>query len=155
MKKCLLAASLLMLCITSTAQKKTITVSKAKIGTLSCSVESEINMLSKDTFNYIFISFKNAKYSSITDIASLFFLQSDIYDIKDFIDDLKAAEKEMDIKQTIEWRRDKYVLNIYEFNKGKLYIEEPKKYAGYTAINKNQTGQLIKWLENNALKETP
>lgn len=150
--KILFAASLLMLCISTTAQKKTIKVSEDKIGSLTCNKYQVIDMLAKDTTTDIYISFKNAKYSYITDIAGIFFFITDIYDIKDFIDDLKLAEKEMDTKQSIEWKRDKYTIYLYDFNPGKLYIEEPKRNGGYTTINKKQVGKLVEWMEKNAIQ---
>lgn len=149
----LFTASLLILCMATTAQKKTITVVEDKIGGITCSVQSTINLLSKDTTTSVVLTFQNAKYSSITDIGVILFMEPDAYTIKDFIDDLKMAEKEMEEKQSIEWERDLYTLNIYDFNKGKLYVETSSKHVRkYTTINKKQVAKLIEWMQNNALK---
>jgi len=153
MKKIIVSATLIMLCLAANAQKKKVKVAESNIGGITCLVENEINMLSKDTTTSVILSFKNAKYSYISDWSSIVFLMEyHKYDLKDFVDDLKQAEKEMDIKQSIEWERDLYTLHIYDFNKGKLYIQEPKKRsAGYTTINKKQVGKLIEWLDKNAI----
>lgn len=153
MKIIIATALLIMLCINATSQKKTITITENNIGGINCKLESEINLLSKDTTTSIILSFKNEKYSYISDWSFIIFLESHTYDIKDFIDDLKQAEKEMDTKQSIEWARDLYTIILYDFNKGKLYIQEPKKRgSGYATINKKQVSKLIEWMEKNALK---
>ena len=69
-------------------------------------------------------------------------------ELKGFMKDLKTAILEMETKQNIEWKRDLYILALFDFS-NRLYIyERPTKGSGYTTISKKEAEELIKWLES-------
>jgi hypothetical protein len=128
------------------AQKKRVDVSKSNIGSLMSTYVKSIDLEVKDTVYYVYIGFQNEKYKTITDAKSIF-LTKDV-EVKALIKDLKTAVLEMETKQNIEWRKELYVLALYDFS-NRLYIsEKPTKGSGYTTISKKEVEELIKWLES-------
>lgn len=147
MKKILLI-SLLFLCYSNStmAQKKRVDVSKSDIGGLMLTYAKSIDLEIKDTIYYVSVGFQNLKYKTITDVKSVF-ITKDI-ELKAFTKDLKTAIVEMETKQNIEWKKDLYVLALYDFS-NRLYISErPTKGSGYTTISKKDAEELVKWLES-------
>ena len=147
MKK-ILFISILFLCYANSlmAQKKRVDVSKSNIGSLMSTYVKSIDLEVKDTVYYVYIGFQNEKYKTITDAKSIF-LTKDV-EVKALIKDLKTAVLEMETKQNIEWRKELYVLALYDFS-NRLYIsEKPTKGSGYTTISKKEVEELIKWLES-------
>jgi hypothetical protein len=126
-------------------QRKTIRQAEEKIGSISCNYNLSIDMDKADTTRYIYMSFQNMKYNSITDLHSIFIVASDTLVRAEFISDLKKALPEMEIKQSISWSRSKYTLNLYDFAKGSLYCSSSK--GGYTTLKSEQVEKLIAWLE--------
>lgn len=100
-----------------------------------------------DTSNYINLSFQNAKYNAITDIKLILFNKTyDKLEIIELINNLKSAYKEMGLKQSITWAKNKYKVALYDFSDDLFLIEN--KYNGYTKIKKHNVELLINWLES-------
>lgn len=147
MKK-LLFVLVVFLCYSNliTAQKKTVDISKVKIGFLKPSYLKTIDIEAKDTTYYVYIGFQNQKYTTITDTKSVF-LTKDI-EVKVFIDNLKMAMVEMETKQNIKWEKELYTLGLFDFSNRLYVFEKPTKGNGYTTISKKEVEELIKWLES-------
>jgi hypothetical protein len=81
-------------------------------------------------------------------LKSIFFtITKDSSDIFEFVKSLKAAYNEMGTKTDITWDKKDYRISLYSFN-DKLYLCEPiEEGTGYTTLNKEQTNQLINWIE--------
>ena len=88
------------------AQTKRLSISEKQIGGVNCKYYKSIDLDKIDTVAYVYLGFQNAKYSTISDIVSIFFeLTTDSTDIFDFIKDLKTALPEMGNKSSIAWNK--------------------------------------------------
>jgi hypothetical protein len=129
----------------SYAQKKRITISESKIGGLINSYSKSINLETNDTIYLVHSGFQNEKYKAITDIKSVSFYSKQ--DLQDFIKDLKNALIEMESKVSMNWKRERYSLDLFDFS-NQLYLQEaPKKGSGYTLLTKKVVAEYIAWLE--------
>lgn len=129
----------------SYAQKKRITISESKIGELINSYTKSINLETNDTLYLVYSGFQNEKYKTITDIKSVSFFRKE--DLQEFIKDLKSALIEMESKVSMNWKRERYNLDLYDFS-NQLYLQEPpKKGSGYTLLTKKVVAEYIAWLE--------
>jgi len=148
MKKLLLTSILFFSFLLSFCQTKKTTIAENQIGAISCEFARSIKLETNDTLNYLYFSFQNSKYKSITDLKSIFFtITKDSSDIFEFVKSLKAAYNEMGTKTDITWDKKDYRISLYSFN-DKLYLCEPiEEGTGYTTLNKEQTNQLINWIE--------
>jgi hypothetical protein len=127
------------------AQKKRITISEAKIGSLTNIYSKSINLETKDTIYSVFSGFQNEEYKTITDSKYIGFTNNE--NLQEFIKDLKNALIEMESKVSINWKKEYYKLDLYDFS-NELYLQEaPKKGKGYTLLTKNQVSEYIVWLE--------
>lgn len=142
----LLSIFLLAFSVSGNAQQKRVTILESKIGLLSPMYGKTIDLDSNTTNYYLYIGFQNQKYSSITDLKSVFITND--ADLKVLIKDLKMALIEMETKQNIEWTKDKYKLSLYDFSNKLYFSESPKKGSGYTTISKKEVEKLIIWLES-------
>jgi hypothetical protein len=105
-----------------------------------------IDLESQDTLSYVYLGFQNAKYTSITDIKSIFFSKDDIF--KQFLKDLKIALEELkkNEKTNLNWDRSpNYQLKIYDFSKN-LYVFEGEGTGGYTLLTQKNIQILIEQL---------
>ena len=159
----------ILLCVVSLqlySQQSTKTIYEKKFGSLDCKFERMIDLSKSDTSYFIYCGFQNQKYSSITDLGSIFIVnQTDLLKV---IKDLKECLKYMDdksINYSIEHKR--YVgtkseevvgrFYLYDWSKG-LYISDDSKLTEkYTSINKKKLLKWIGWLEminnDNLLKD--
>ena len=153
MKKNILAFLLLVLTIEGNAQVKRVSISETKIGTVNCLYGMSVDLEKGDTTTYIHLGFQNAKYSSITDIKSIFFVMAtDSNDVSNFVKDLKMALGEMESKESISWDKKKYSLTLYDFSNS-LYLREARSDGdGHTMLSKKQVEKLISWLESIGFK---
>jgi hypothetical protein len=130
------------------SQIKTVDISDKKIGSLSCLYTKKINLDKNDTSYVVFISYQNKEYTSITDLKSIYMSQRDSLTFKEFIIVLKKALPEMETKTSINWRKEKYEINLYDFSK-EMYLSEPtNKGKGYCTLKKADVIKLINWLES-------
>jgi len=128
------------------AQKKRVNLSKSTIGTISAEYTKSIDLEKNDTLYYVYCGFQNKKYSSISDIKSIFITKDE--DLKSLIKDLKTAVNEMGVdKVNINWTRENYELVLYDFSNELYILEKPKKGSGYTTLSKKQVEEFIFWLE--------
>jgi hypothetical protein len=132
--------------VSGNAQQKRVTILESKFGLLSPMYGKTIDLDTNTTNYYLYIGFQNQKYSSITDLKSVFITKD--ADLKALIKDLKTALIEMETKQNIEWTKDKYKLALYDFSNKLYFSESPKKGSGYTTISKKEVENLILWLES-------
>jgi hypothetical protein len=95
-----------------------------------------------DTSFYIYCSFQNQKYTSITDIGSVFI--STIEGKDRIVSDLKECVKYMDDK-TISFTLNEFTL--YDFSKN-LYINDERGVRKYTTMRKKNVLKWIEWLES-------
>ena len=155
MKK-LLILTLCILSLQLYSQKSNKTIYEKKIGSLDCKFDRVIDLSKSDTSYYIYCGFQNIKYSSITDLGSIFLTNQT--DLLKTIEDLKECVKYMDDK-SISYSIDnkRYVgtkseevkgrFYIYDFSKN-LYISDLSQLTEkYTTINKKKLLKWIDWLE--------
>ena len=120
-------------------------LSSKKIGSLDCSYKMEVKLGDfnvVDTSLYIFCSFQNQKYSSITDIGSIF--MSTMVEKDRIVSDLKKCVKYMDDK-SISFTLNEFTL--YDFSKN-LYINDESGRRKYTTLSKKNVLKWIEWLES-------
>lgn len=144
--KHILFIPLILIALVSFSQKKTVKLLEAGIGPISLEYSKSIDLENQDTLFYVYLGFQNAKYTSITDIKSIFFTKDEVF--KKFIQDLKIALEELEKNEKIdlEWdRRPDYQLKLYSFSKD-LYIIQGKGVEGYTKLTKKQIPTLIERL---------
>ena len=113
-----------------------------KIGSLNCKHSMSINVERSDTSYYVFCGFQNQKYSSITDIGSIF--MSTMVEKDRIVSDLKKCVKYMDDK-SISFTLNEFTL--YDFSKN-LYINDESGVKKYTTLNKRNVLKWIEWLES-------
>ena len=131
----------ILLCVVSLqlySQKSNKTIYEKNFGSLDCEFERVIDLSTSDTSYYIYCGFQNQKYSSITDLGSIFLTNQT--DLLKTIEDLKECVKYMDDK-SISFEIG--IFKIYDFSKG-LYINDGDKY---TTLSKKNVLKWIKWLE--------
>jgi hypothetical protein len=144
MKKILLLA-LLVLGFGMNAQKKTVDISKTEIGKLNAKHSLSIDLEKKDTIAYVYLGFQNEKYKSISDRKSILFRNQE--EVNAFIKDLKTAFPEMETKQNINWKKEKYSISLYDFSFEMYLSDKPSSVSGYTLLTKKDVENLITWLE--------
>ena len=116
---------------------------RKEFGTLNCTYSISIDVGNSDTSFYVYCSFQNQKYKSITDLGSI-----SIYKMEDkdkMVSDLKECVKYMDDK-SISFSIGQFTL--YDFSKN-LYITDRSDYTNKTtSINKKNVLKWIEWLES-------
>ena len=113
-----------------------------KIGSLDCKHSMSINVERSDTSYYVYCGFQNQKYSSITDIGSIF--MSTMVEKDRIVSDLKKCVKYMDDK-SISFTLNEFTL--YDFSKN-LYINDESGVRKYTTMRKKNVLKWIEWLES-------
>lgn len=145
MKK-VLFITLIIIPFLSFSQKKTVNLLESQVGPISLKYSMTIDLENQDTLAYVYLGFQNAKYTSITDIKSIFFSKDEIF--KQFLKDLKIALEELEKNEKINLEWDKspnYQLKIYDWSKN-LYVREGEGTGGYTTLSKKQIQILIERL---------
>jgi len=117
-------------------------LSKKKIGTVDCKHYMSINVEKSDTSYYIWCGFQNQKYSSISDIGSVFI--TSLVERDRVVSDLKECVKYMDDK-SISFTINEFTL--YDFSKN-LYINDESGVRKYTTMRKKNVLKWIEWLES-------
>lgn len=128
------------------AQKKTVELSKQKIGELDCTYSKVIDLENADTTYYVYIGFQNAKYKSVSDFKSIMFRENEV--LAEFIKDLKLAQPELGNKTNLDFNRKDYNLNVYDFSKNLSIGESSKKGTGYCYVSKKDVEKLLGYLES-------
>jgi hypothetical protein len=120
-------------------------LSSKKIGSLDCSYKMEVKLGDfnvVDTSLYIFCSFQNQKYSSITDIGYIMITTMSGKDR--IVSNLKECVKYMDDK-SISFSIGEF--DLYDFSKN-LYINSEGSVKKYTTLSKKNVLKWIEWLES-------
>lgn len=135
----------LMMCFVfnSFSQRQNSSITNTKIGPIDWSYSMSINLETQDTTYYVSGKFKNFKYSYINDIKVIVIIRQ--LDLKQLIVDLKQVYNKMGNDETINYKREFYVLNLYDFTKN-LYIGDSRD-LGYTYLTKNQVEKTYMFLE--------
>lgn len=138
MKKILI---LLMLPALLSAQKIDSTISKLKCGKMTWEF-TKVKEAGKPDFYYVYCSYQNMEYQSITDLASIFIARQ--HDVDSLASDLTGALKLLDQKQKARYERDKYTISVGVFGGSLLIYDKDSKY---TTLTKPQAEKLIAWLK--------
>lgn len=144
MKK-LITTILILVAVQGIAQKKTVVVSDLRIGYTHLEKAISIDLDKGDSLKYIYISFKNDKYKSITDIKSVILTNEEDYN--QFRTDMKLATQEMSTGSNINWARDAYTLSVYDFT-NTVYLSD-KRRLGSTQLYKKNLNKITQWLDAN------
>jgi hypothetical protein len=127
------------------AQKKRESIISEQIADLSVNYTRSVDLDKGDTLLYFYLGFQNAKYTSITDIKSVFITNKTNFQL--FMKDLVSAYKFLltNEKTSIDWDRSPlYKISIYDFNNSSLYLTEGKGTGGYTTLNKSVLMNLLR-----------
>lgn len=127
------------------AQPKPTYLTKAKIGTMECSVQQNAwaNHGSSDLF--VCITFQNEGYQSDFRTITLD-LQNDTTGITELISDLQKSTVELGNNSDMAWENDAFSVKTFDVaNKIYLY-ESPKNGDGHTELSKIEAQHLITWL---------
>lgn len=140
MKKVLFTL-LILLSFTSFSQRSTQIIFKRKIGTVNIEmVETSNDNIYESTL--IFLSFQNAKYSTITDIGNI--MITDSTELNKLISDLNSAYMNMrDRKRglNISYKHLRYGIDIYDFTTNAYLLDE--KGRKYTTLTSSQVKSII------------
>ena len=119
------------------AQEKTVTVSELRLGYTNLKKQHKINLETNDTTTYTYISYKNEKYRTITDIQVIIF-----DDLQQFRNDLESSID--NIRSNVNWSRDKYNIICYDFT-SEIYLYS--KRSKYVSLTKKQAIKIIDWID--------
>jgi hypothetical protein len=154
MKNIFFTFSLILSFLFSYSQTKKITIAKKQIGFVECQYDKSIHIETSDTSNYLSFWFQNKKYKSIVDIKSLIFTTTkDSSSVFEFVKSLKEAYNEIGNKSDIMWNKPLYRMSLFSWTDN-LYLYEPSEEgSGFTTLNKEETNQLINWIEEIGFKK--
>ena len=144
MKK-LIVAILVLAAVQGIAQRKTVKVSELRVGFTHLEKAISIDLDKGDSLSYVYISFKNDKYKTITDIKSVILYSAEEYN--QFRKDIKLAFQEMTTGSNINWARDEYTISVYDFT-NTVYLSD-KRRLGTTQLDKRELPRITKWLDAN------
>lgn len=118
-------------------------ISQQRIGSVDCNYYMSIEIPASDTTYYIFCSFQNMKYSSITDIGG--FVISTKIELDKIIGDLKECLKYID-NQSIGFSTGDFVLHSSSKD---LYLYDRRgNFDKFTTLSKNKVLKWISWLDS-------
>jgi len=144
MKK-LITTILILAAVQVIAQRKTVKVSELRVGYTHLQKAISIDLDKGDSLKYVYISFKNDKYKSITDIKSVILYSVDEYN--QFRKDMKLAFQEMTTGSSINWARDEYTISVYDFT-NTVYLSD-KRRLRTTQLYKKDLNKITQWLDSN------
>ena len=145
--KTIILAGFLFISISLNAQTRKVYLSSEKIDGLRCEYYKEINGI--DTSYYIIMTFKNAKYSSLSDMHALLFTKSadDQLELSFFKTDLISAIHEIDDKKSeISWSKKNYRIDKFNFSKNIYITATNQLIEGYFIFDKGDVAHLLNWL---------
>ena len=118
-------------------------ISQQRIGSVDCNYYMSIEIPASDTTYYIFCSFQNMKYSSITDIGG--FVISTKIELDKIIGDLKECVKYID-NQSIGFSTGDFV--IPSSSKDLYLYDRRGNFDKFTTLSKNKVLKWISWLDS-------
>jgi hypothetical protein len=142
--KNLLFGALILISLTSLSQRITETLYKKKISGVNIEMTNTRDETRND-LTLVFLSFQNAKYTTISDIGNI--TLSDSSELNQFISDLNGAyEYLMTGKKgtTIEYSHKRYSIHLYDFSR-EIYLYD-EKGRRYTILNARSVKSLIEYL---------
>lgn len=145
--------AIVLLCSFSTTlngQTKRIILLEKSFSGIDLKYSKYIDFDKGDTSYAVWIGFQNARYSSITDIKSIYLDQS--LQVSEFKNDLIASFKQQDLKEkaSMTWSKPEYEIHLSESNylqlgdkDGRGYCFLPRKIGEkiLSALNRIQFGQ--------------
>ena len=139
------AIALLFIGFIGNAQTKRENLLSDKVGTINIKYIKSTDLDKNDIYYFVYLSFQNEKYTTITDTKSLGF--KDKESLSEFVKDLNTAKTQMDLNQKVNlsWNRNNYNLKLYDFT-NVLYITQSDGVKGYCTINNNLVEKLIQLL---------
>jgi hypothetical protein len=145
MKKVLLGLLLLGSISVNSQIKREKFIDKEAGGNVTLKYQRSVDLDKGDTTYMVYFIFQNAKYTSITDTKIIAFYEKS--SIAQLMKDMKSAYKQMITgeKVSIDWNREKYKLNLYDFSND-LYLIEGKGTGGYTMMSKKDVADLMEAL---------
>lgn len=136
-KQLLIALMLTVTTFTSFAQTSTKTLSKGKFGTVK--TEHYKKYSESDTSTYLYISFRNMKYTHIIDMGGI--LISSQKDLNKLIEEINDCIKHTSNKSdNIDYNRVK----VYDFSRSIYFFDGNKR----TIITPNVAKKMVVWLKN-------
>jgi len=127
------------------SQNKRVSISTAKIGAIDCKYAKSINLERKDTIYYTFIGFKDERYKTLDETASI--MIADDKELQKLVSDLKLSLSEMDSKPDLNFTREQYKIYLFNFTELLYLYQTPSKGDGYTTLTKKEVDEFIVWLE--------
>ena len=118
-------------------------ISQQRIGSVDCNYYMSIEIPASDTTYYIFCSFQNMKYSSITDIGRI--VISTKIELDKIIGDLKECVKYID-NQSIGFSTGDFVL--HRSSKDLYLYDRRGNFDKFTTLSKNKVLKWISWLDS-------
>jgi len=127
------------------AQPKPTYLTRAKIGTMDCSVQQNTwaNHGSSDLL--VCITFQNEGYQSDTRTIS-FDLQNDTTGITELINGLQKSIIELGQNTDFIWDNDAFSIKTFDVANRIYLYESPKNGDGHTELSKVEAQHLIVWL---------
>ena len=152
MKKTILTFATILSVLVAEAQTKTNTIIKNKIGNLTdVNYQEFIDLKKEDTTRYVYLGFRNAEYTYLSDYAGIYLWNpdKDKTDINDFVKDLQLA---IDNLGTTMWNEQKhYRISISEKLPRMIFLgcgSDDNKKGAYTTISRKNAEELIQWLNS-------
>jgi hypothetical protein len=150
MKKTILTIATMLFVLGAKAQTKTNTVTKTKIGNLTeVSYQEFIDLKKEDTTRYVYLGFRNAEYTYLSDWAGIYLWNpnEDTTVVSDFVKDLQLAIDNLGITM---WNEQKhYRISISEKLPRMIFLgcgSDDNKRGAYTTISRKNAEELIQWL---------
>lgn len=127
------------------SQKLTKKISEISItGFYKVEYMMKVDVEKEDTTYIVYSSFQNRKYSTITDIGSIFITDKET--LNNLIKDLKLIIEQIDAKVDFDIKRDDYELSLSDELSKQLFIFDDD--GKYTVISKKGTVLWLQWLES-------
>jgi len=141
MKK-LLIALFLLISFSAFAQTKKTKILEEKIGAINLSYSKNVDLDKNETHYFCSLIFQNAKYTSISDIKAISFVDKN--ELEAFTKDLNKIYEQilLDEKVDFSFKRTEYSLVLYDFSPN-LYLNSFKGVTGYTILGKPLVKKLI------------
>lgn len=122
------------------------TLSSAKISGITAEMVKSSDP-SRDDMYFVFLSFRNEKYTTISDLCVIGL--SDSSELAQIISDLEYCVEFLDSGnngKSVSLKHSKYMLQIYDFSR-ELYIHDPTGRK-YISIEKRWIEKLIEYLKS-------
>jgi hypothetical protein len=151
MKTIIATIALLSSCFAGYSQVKRQTLFSKDVGVFTpASYIKIMDYDNGDTTRCIFLTFRNAKYSYLSDYKSVAFCiddaNRDSSKVFKFIADIKAAQQALLDKTDMEWTTEDYQIRVTPSIGNYIWLYDAKK-LGYTWLNKKNANLLLQFFQ--------